>query len=431
MGVQELIAAFRDDPVGPDDAETLVELVAGVVGIIPDDATVTTGVLQVDPADSVSGAVRLAYVYLDGLFKYDATDETTAHDGVTCIVLIGGRRYLLVGNIRVKAVEAVGFDTDPTPTVYGQAWIDLTGSIGNANDFIIHTSRGWVTQAPDYGPPIYVKTASTDFSAKSYVHWDETDGWVSGFGPSQYQADTIPLSAEIWDGTVQNQTTNAQPTTIAVGIAHIIGPSPTGAKWAGNAGKISICEVADDVTVYTPWVGMTVFDIALNIDVKWNGTAWISAAGAFIGFSSIVTAEIGTESDRGSGNYTYTQTTAPLVTNRHTSDDKTLTYAARSSASKLIFRWQGMAPISSPAAGDKYFIALYRANASGTFESNALSWFLFACDASGLIPVSVEFIVDAPDAASHIYRVGLGPTGAVGGVVGQLSRKTFSVSEVP
>jgi len=216
MGVQELIDAFRDNPVGPDDELTLAELIGGLVGFIPDGTSVVGSVLQIDPVDAVAGSVRQAYVYGDGVFKYDAADGSTAHDGITTLVLIGGKRYKLLGDIRVKAVEAVGFSVEPTPSAYGQAWIDITGIVGAANSIIVHTSRGWVEVDPDYGPPIFVKATYGDYPANSYVHWEGGGGWVSGIGSGAYQDDTIPLSAIQGCAAslmvrVVNQTTYAPP----------------------------------------------------------------------------------------------------------------------------------------------------------------------------------------------------------------------------
>lgn len=388
--VQALIDAFRSDPDGPNPAAMLPELVDGGF-VIPDDATVTTGVMQIDPVDSVSGAVRQFYIFGDGVFKYDATDETTAHDGISCLVLIGGRRYKLLGDIRVKAVEAVGIDAEPTPSAYGQAWVDLTGVVGDSNQIIIWTSRGWVAQDPDYGPPIYVKTATTDYPAKSYVHWDETDGWVSGFGPSQYQADTIPLSADIWDGRVQNQTTNTQPATISKGIAHIIGPLPTGTKWAGNAGKLSISETDDDVTIYTPYVGQTVYDIALGIEVKWNGTAWEAVAGVWIDHDSVKTTS-GNCTDNTSGTgYTFLSGTPPTTSNERKIDNSTLTVRARRANAKLRFIYTGA------------ITSIGSITAWGIFRDSESTAIDFGAILNGQL--SIVFEVDAPDADPHVYTM--------------------------
>src|ERR1044071_8771764 len=45
--------------------------------------------------DTETGAAVIDILFLGRLFHYDPTDGTTAHDGVTCLVTQGGRRYKL------------------------------------------------------------------------------------------------------------------------------------------------------------------------------------------------------------------------------------------------------------------------------------------------------------------------------------------------
>lgn len=426
--VQNLIDAFRSNSDGPETELILPELVDGGF-VIPDDVSVVADVIQIDPADSITGAVRGFYLFGDGVFKFDATDETTAHDGITCLVLIGGRRYKLLGDIRIKAVEAVGIDAEPTPTEFGQAWIDLTGVVGDSNQIIIWTSRGWVPQDPDYGPPIYVKTATDGYLAKSYIHWDEGDGWVAGVGSGAYQTSSIPLSAEIWDHRVQNQTTNTQPTTISKGVAHIIGSSPTGAKWAGNAGKLSISETDNDVTVYTPWIGLTVYNIDLHINVSWNGSAWLSASGSIVGYSPAQnTSSTGSTTDNGSGNYSFSYTTAPTTSNRRRTDDVSIAYAAKVANAPLRIYYRAYVVAGGGAVdGDNFVIAIYRGS-----ESNAIAWFPFTLVAGVLDPVaagiSLDFNITAPDTASYTYKAAALIISGTG-VISTLGRRSISLDE--
>lgn len=244
MGVAELLSAFRDNPAGVDEDDLLEDLVKSIISPIPSDTAVVTGVLQVDPHDSVSGAIRQGYAYGDGIFIYDATDTTTAHDGITCLVLIGGYRYKVQGNLRIKAVEQVGIDSEPslTDSDFGKAYIDLTGVVGDANDIIVWTSRGWVEVDPDYGPPIFVKNANGDYPANSYVHWQGDDGWMS----DSEDADSVKLSSIIGAAgsltiRVENQTQYATPGSRKTG----------GTAAAPKGGTASNLNDNDDSTVAT------------------------------------------------------------------------------------------------------------------------------------------------------------------------------------
>ena len=566
MGVQELIDAFRDDPAGPDEEEMLAELITGLVGFIADDASVVAGILQVDPVDAVAGSVRPAYVYGDGTFKYDSADTTTAHDGITTLVLIGGKRYKLLGDIKVKAVEAVGFSVEPTPSAYGQAWIDITGIVGDANDIIVHTSRGWVEVDPDYGPPIFVKTAYGDYPAASYVHWEGDDGWVAGVGAGAYQDNTIPLSSIIALGLgpvrVSNQTTYAPPgsrqtgatpamalggtaanindddddttaatsalgdlssaafadrivarltlaaTTdlICIEVRGVLGSAASGASamglwyksggvwsqagsgftlstsaqniqrtgtfddvtdvalvteaknwstethtlaglnaydatvtgsvadayiiasgafgtWAGHEGKVAICEVADSYTIYTPAAGNKVYDIALGIDVRWDGTAWNPASGALI--DSVFVKTLGNSSVTGpAGNDAvpnYSNSTAPTAANRHCRDDVGLTIDVPAGATRIEFEYKALLAFdgngTQSAGGDGFKSMLLRDSGSG-LETDAVDWQLGPVPKDlidGFISLAVTagfrghytqtFVVENPSPGTQTYYV--------------------------
>lgn len=288
MGVAELTAAF-DAEGGTDPDELREELVKSIISPIPSDTSVIGGVLQVDPVDSETGAIRQGYAYADGIFLLDATDTETAHDGITCIVLIGGYRYKVQGEIRIKAVEQVGIDEEPelTDSDYRKSYIDLTGVIGDANSIQTWTSRGWRQTDPDYGPPIYVKAATEGYPAKSYVHWDEGDGWVRGVGQGSILDETVPLSALIWDGRVENQTTDEPPATWSKGVAYIAGPGADGDPW--TAGKLYIAESdgvlanGDTFTEYTPYDGLEAHDKDLKTRVRWvaAASAWQAATSGY------------------------------------------------------------------------------------------------------------------------------------------------------
>jgi hypothetical protein len=326
MGVSDIIAAIPTRASGdaPDGDLLRAELVAGVLGVIADDAAVVGGVLQVDPYDADLGALRAGYMFGDGIFKYDAADATTAHDGITCLVLVGGRRYKLLGEVRIKALTSRSVtvppdpdDTDPAARPdYGDAYLVTGGSWSVPVDSIaVWTSRdagSWVEVPPDYGPPLWVK------DEKLYLHWDGDDGWQVGMGARTYPDASIPPAALLWDNRVQNQSTNAPPSTWSKGVAYIVGASASG-DWAGQSGKIALAETdgvladGDSFAIFSPYTGQQVYDIALGYRVSWNGTAWRSAAGAYVNVAVDFAASPSASFSTGSGGYSYSGSTAPTT----------------------------------------------------------------------------------------------------------------------
>lgn len=577
MGVQELIDAFRDDPGGPIEDDVLAQLVAGGF-VIPSDTAVTTGVLQINPRDSVTGAIRDHYFFGDGTFVYAPTDGISAHDGISTLVLIGGYRYHRLGDIRVKAVEAVGIEAEPTPSEYGQAWIDLTGVVGDANQIIIHTSRGWVAQDADYGPPIYVKTGTDGYLAKSFVHWAGDDGWVAGVGAGAYAASTIPLSALIGFGLgpvrVSDQTTFAPPgsrisggtptmplggtaanindnssattgTTSALGdltgaslagriaarisyataqdiiaidalavklstgtatlqvytsidngsnwvaygssfactateqilrraaevsgvtdIALVVeaknySTATLSLKWlnahddtftlakgnrfivaanafgilAGKEGQVCSADEADVATFYDPAQGNSVFDIALGYPIEWNGTAWVSALGAFIGYKQTGLSSPGSLTDTGTGSEAYSATTGPTSSVRRIEFDQTLTYAAKNASSRLIFRFTGSLTAADGAgvvsgSGNSIIVFILR-----DAESASIAWQKWRSSIStfdGAVCFELD-LAQAGDTNSHDYKLAftVQPNVSNRVLVTAMSRCKFSVTELP
>jgi hypothetical protein len=411
MSVAELLAAIPTKVSGdnPDTDLLRAELVDGGF-VIPDDTAVTGDVLQIDPRDTALGAVRGFYLYGDGVFKFDPDDETTAHDGISTLVLIGGKRYKLLGDIRVKAVEAVGITVEPTPTAYGQAWIDLTGVVGDANDIIVHTSRGWVEVAPDFGPPIYVKGATAGYPAKSYVHWDADDGWVAGVGAGSYQDGTINADALIGGGgtqhhIVENQTTNDPPGTVTDGVKYIIGSVPTGA-WAGQSGKIAAGENGQWV-ILDPAEGWIAYDKALNIGLRFTGTAWESSVGAWVAVAAVSRVNGDTTANGSNTVYNFSQA-APTTAQRALFDDATITHTARSAAALLRVDYAAsFSPVNGPNLGfgttRPLTLAVFRDD-----EENAIAHRVLAQGGAinTLMSVDTFFVFAAGDTNEHEYKIG-------------------------
>jgi len=245
------------------------------------DAEDSRNLVATDPS---TGAIIVDMMLFGRVFHYDPTDTTTAHDGTSCLVSADGKRYKLALGTDVFAYAVLDntIATPPGSPALGDAYLvaaAATGAwAGKSNYIAVKTARGWEFVNFSIGRFIYVESVDT------YFHKNAGGAWVPGFGSGIFAANSVPLSAAINFGRrliVENQTTTAPPGSPTVGVAYIIGPSATGG-WAGLDGKIAICEVAGSFVVYTPTNGWAAYDKARNTEFRFNGSAWISSAGAWL-----------------------------------------------------------------------------------------------------------------------------------------------------
>lgn len=590
MGVQEIIAALPTEVSGnPPERDLLrTELVQGIVGFIPGDASVVGGVLQVDPADAALGGVRKVYVYGDvGTFVYDADDETTAHDGVFCLVLIGGCRYKIIGAPKIGFVLSAAVETPPDPDdvdpenrpSFGDAYLVLGGTWDvSTNSIAVWSSLeggSWQEIEPAFGPPLYV--VDTD----GYKRWTGDDGWKDGVGSGAHPDQSIPHSAFIWDERVANQelyappgsrVTGATPTmplggtaanindnndsttattsaigdktgaavadrivaqlalaeatdliaievrqiegsaastsnamglyystdgtnwtqagsgftlgadpidvirtgdfegvthiavvtedknwasnthTIAglngydgtvecsVGDAWIVGANPFGAL-SGHTGKIVVCEVADELTIYTPKVGQTVFDIALDIPIRWNGTQWKSAAGSILLYDRKFTADNSgfTPNTGGDSLYEISTSTPPSTSCRYSEDTVSLQVESVAGR-KLRFGYSvNVAGYDGVASGFGNAISASRPLVVALFrddEENAVAWLAIGETDDRPAYINVHFVVDVTDDDEHEYLIRIMVAGVQNGTndggdwPNQCRHRLFEVMEI-
>ena len=441
MGVQELIDAIPSEASGdPPEGDLLrTELITGFVGFIPGDTPVTLNVLQIDPADAELGGIRQAYVYgADaGTFVYDPLDNITAQDLIFCLVLIGGYRYKRVGTPNIGSVKSRVVATPPDPNdvdpelrpAYGDAYLYLTGTWGTegiaVNSIAVWSSLdagSWQEIEPKFGPPLYVEDED------GFIRWTGDDGWKNGVGSGAHEDDTIPLSAIAGLAAsltirVQNQTTNTPPASPAIGEDYIIGPLPTD-DWAGQAGKVARCETVEVFAIYTPQVGDVVHDLGTGIKVQWNGTAWISDAGAIIGMTPpIFTQGTGNTATTGSSNIAYSNTSPPTTaTGFRRNDNITQNYTAKRSGASLLVRWRGLITISG-------FSGQYIAGLLRDSETNAIAWDAIDFTTVNIDLKSLEWLVTAPDTAAHIYKFAVWITDGAANV-SAFAHRLFDIQEI-
>jgi len=369
--------------------------------------------------DPDTGVPPLYLIQNGTLFAYDETDGTTAGDGVTCLVTDDDCRYksetiappwsVLDKDLTAQPVSPSDGDRYLIPTAAtGTDWAGKDGKIG------IFKGTRWHFAVVPIGRFLYVEDET------AFYHRNTSGVWTAGVGSVAISPNSVDLTKVLGANAsfvikVENQTTNAPPASPVVPTAYIIGPSPTGA-WAGNTGKLAICRVAGSFTIITPAEGDTVYDKALKNSYRFNGTAWESSAGAWIGYSSVFTQAAG-GSLTGSGTYTLSVTTAPTQSQQRWIDPVTLTYTAKRAGAKLRISYR--AGTTNNGAGF-YAGALFMDSVS-----NAIAWDKKNMSGSDVVE-DFQFVITATDALPHTYKFAIMSSG---GSASSVSHRLFQIEE--
>lgn len=93
------------------------------------------------------------------------------------------------------------------------------------------------------------------------------DGWKAGVDNNWVLLDSLAQGVVI-------DVRNAQPGSPADGDRYIIGPSASGASWAGNSNGVAAYYTAVGWVIQTPLEGWWVYDQTENVFRIWDGTAW-------------------------------------------------------------------------------------------------------------------------------------------------------------
>ena len=355
---------------------------------------------------NVNGAVPAAIANSSGgIFFFDPTDTTTAHDGVVCIVTFDGYRYKTSNMVMPDYVLGIGVDEPTGSENIGDAYIVSSspdGEFAYWPDMIaVLTVRGWLAITPRIGRPIFVL-------GDRHYFMDENGDWLPVFLPQGGQIRDQALVGGQRRYIVENQTTNAPPGSPAHGVYWIVGSAPTGA-WAGYGGYIATWYSGDSAwTLIQPKIGDEAYDKATNANYIRNGSAWIFAGGAWATIHHVATSGTGSTTAAGSGSGWNHATSAPTTSQVHRMDDAGITLQVLS-GTKIKFTYEADVNITNgsiAAGGQSLGIALFRDS-----DANAIKWARWVprIDANPNNTVSdrmqAVFIIDASDSASHTYKV--------------------------
>lgn len=383
--------------------------------------------------DADTGALPQALAFNERIFWIDPNDSTSAHDGVAVIRTADDYRYK-VNAVDTRTLSVLNFTTTTPPVSpsLGDAYLVPAGAVGawssHQDDIATWGRNGWSFEIPRIGRWLL------DETVKGYLSYGPT-GWSYGPGARSFAASIIPLSAAINFGRriiVENRTTTSPPGSAAPGVAYLIANSATGA-WMGQDGKIAICEVANNFTIYNPSNGWLVYDKTSSTEYRHNGAAWISASGSWIDRKSTgLTVSGTTTAPSGTTYYTYSSGAAPTTSIRRLIDGVTLPFAAKKTGAKLRLHYSAdvIYTVAGGIGSPDVVIAVFQDAAT-----NAIAWQqipavkALASVAASSIPTHLDhwFEFDAADNLSHTYSIALTCIGNLD--AGTLTRRTLEVEE--
>lgn len=379
-----------------------------------------------DPRElpGVGGNTWQAVIWQERIWYRDE-DSLVDHDELTCIRLLDGVAYLtndvtFPGFVLSRTLATPPLEVD---RVYGDTHRIPAGATdewaGHEDEDAMWTARGYRFRAPVTGDLHYVVDEA------GYEHFSAADEWEDGFGALVFENGSVrPNSLLIRSWNVENQTTNTLPLTGSAAEQYIVGPSPTGSA-AGQSKKIAWRPATDAAFIFTaPFVGERAFDKALNIDVRWNGTAWEGATASIVGMATPVVTQASASATAITGlgvAYTYQETGAPNTGYNRYLDPAFITYRAKSGDNMLRIKWRGKCTFNTAAP---FVFAVFKDSLA-----NAVSW-----DQKYITntteDVDLEFVVDAVDDSEHTYKLAVMEFPATGYLLSSVSHRLFQCEEI-
>ncbi|RMF00882.1 MAG: DUF2793 domain-containing protein [Alphaproteobacteria bacterium] len=206
-----------------------------------------------------------------GLFYYDASDTTTAHDGVTVIVDSTGRRFkrALAEVNSFKAWQTAPPGSPQSGEAYLVKSVATGAWAGHEDDIAVYTARGLLFLSPRI-------SARYDEAWGGHLLYDGS-AWQRGIGK-------LPFSKYALGIVVQEEldTPAVAPTD---GQMWLVGTAPTGA-WAGKAANIAEwIDAHQEWEFLAPFEGAVIYDLDVTAGTavgerRYTSGAWQAPASA-------------------------------------------------------------------------------------------------------------------------------------------------------
>lgn len=209
------------------------------------------------------------------LYRYDAGDVSSAHDGVAVLVDSAGRRYKADAQPLPRSVlDRLG--VPPGSPAYGDAYLVTAGASGawaGQDDAIaLWTARGWLFVQPVIGAAVLVEDEA------GFWHYTAAGAWAAGLGALTVAAGTVdPLRLTFPAGIAVEAQQNAPPGSPVNGLAWLVGTAGSG-DWTGRNAQIAV-RLAGAWSYVAPYEGARVYDKATNQLLTYQGS-WLGPADA-------------------------------------------------------------------------------------------------------------------------------------------------------
>ena len=239
--------------------------------------------------DQTVGEKRLAILdaAVGYLYLYDATDTTTADDGLTCRVTGTGERYHIedAASISVSSVLAQQ-NTPPGSPANNDAYIVGTSPTGawaaQATNLAIYTRRGWVFAVPEVGMTVYDQATGTN------LQFDENGDWAD-FASDIPDDSVLPVQLAFPAGVSIEAQQNAPPSVPGdPATTYLVGTSGSGA-WSGHNNAFAFSRDGATWSFIAAYEGATVYNKATDLALRFNGTAWVSTTAGILDYQVFAT----------------------------------------------------------------------------------------------------------------------------------------------
>lgn len=220
--------------------------------------------------DFSTGSVPLAVVHgaTGYVYFYNADDTTSADDGLTVLVSLDGRRYILADSAAIAISSVLAIDnTPPVSPANGDAYIVDTAPtgawVGHAKDIALYTPRGWVFAAPKVG------TALLNEETELNVQYSVGGTWASMATALDVQVVTPELMLFPMGLSVEARQ-NAPPGSPVAGdgLYYLVGTAGSGA-WSGHSNDIAYYNASAAWAFIDAYDGARIFNKATDGELVW------------------------------------------------------------------------------------------------------------------------------------------------------------------
>lgn len=360
-----------------------------------------------NPQDFTAGTA-LNLIYAGKLWKYDSTDVTSVHDGITVIVTSDSKRFKCLNTTdQSRGVwKVVAFQNAPpaspaTGAAYGVGAAPSGAWASNGN-YIAVALVGGGSPIWGYAPPTAGLIA---FDVSQLIFRSYTGAaWIDGIGVLNAAASIAPEALIVPRFTVQAQQA-APPGSPSANQYWIVAPSATGA-WVGQDQKIAKCTNATGPVwaFYSAAEGWKAWNVATAHEMVFSSSAWADQQRArIVGYPALLVRTSTMANTGASTDYTTAPTTASGLVVFPDGGSNVPAYTLAKATNRLLIRLRFETTTAATVT-----VAVYK---DGQATCSVGNWRNFTAVNPGTIETEIE--VAPGDTSSHTWNVRLSGSACV------------------